>query len=340
MKKIILLLALVISVIGLNAQTIGSYVVANHAHYDLQYTVTKLSPAECSVKCINLTSESAIDVISVAEKMTIEGVVFTVTSVAASGFEYIYSARKIELPNTITTFGDRAFYYCKLATEITIPESVVSLGDKTFYGCPLTEVIIPNGVTKIGNSLFELCTELTHIEIPNTVESIGIMAFKSCKSLTEIELPESIKTINDYAFSDCSNLSLIKCLATTPPAGSRFIPKSLENIIIRVPAESVELYQSTEPWSNYDIRAIGTENIEEESITLGMYPNPAKDNITIEANDDINTISIYDVYGRLQMTTTSHQSETTIDISNLNNGIYFVKVTTRNNETTKRFIKK
>ena len=111
--------------------------------------------------------------------MSIEGVVFTVTSVAASGFEYIYSARKIELPNTITAFGDRAFYYCKLATEITIPESVVSLGDKTFYGCPLTEVIIPNGVTKIGNSLFEMCTELTHVEIPNTVESIGIMAFKS-----------------------------------------------------------------------------------------------------------------------------------------------------------------
>ncbi|MBR5147138.1 MAG: leucine-rich repeat domain-containing protein [Bacteroidales bacterium] len=341
MKKLILLLTLIVSVIGLNAQTIGSYTVVTHTGYELQYTVTKLSPAECSVKCVNLTSENAIDLIAIPETMEIQGTVFTVTSVPAQGFAYCYSTRKFELPSTLTHIGDQAFYYCNLATEIAIPENVVSIGHKAFYGCAITEAVIPSGVTKLNNSVFELCKELTHVEIPNTVTSIGMMTFKTCTGLTEIDLPESLNTISDYAFSECSNLALVRCFATVPPTGNKIFYRTPEDMIIRVPAESLEAYRSTEPWSKYDIRKIGAESIEEETASFGIYPNPVSDRLFIETEMNVEEVVVYDVYGRHQVTETpSHQGNMTVDVKNLSNGIYFVRVKTENGEMVKRFVKK
>ena len=341
MKKTILLLALVISLIGLNAQTIGSYTTTTHAGYELQYTVTKLSPAECSVKLNNLTSQEAIDLIAIPETMTIEGKEFTVTSIPSNGFAYCYSALKFELPNTITSIGDQAFYYCNLATEIAIPENVVYIGQKAFYGCTITEAIIPSGVTKLNNGVFEMCTELRHVEIPNSITSIGIMTFKSCTKLTEIDLPESIASIGENAFNECLSLSLIRCHALTPPTCNKIFYRTPEDMIIRVPAEAVELYRSTEPWSKYDIRVIGAESIEEENISLGVFPNPAKDNLTIVTKETIVEVSVYDATGRLHATEATAQQGNTmmLNVSDLNQGVYFVKIKTENNESIKRFVK-
>ncbi len=341
MKKIILLLTLVLSIVGLNAQTVGTYRIVSYNGYELQYTVTKLSPAECSVKSANMTSEDAISVVPIPATMEIEGKEFTVTSIPTSGFEYFYSARKFELPNTITTIGARAFYYCNLATEIAIPESVVSIGAKAFYSCAITEAIIPNGVTKIDNGTFELCDNMSKVVIPNSVISIGNEAFKNCKSLTTIELPESIQSISNYTFSECINLSLVICHAPTPPTGNKMFYHNSEDLIIRVPAESLELYRTTEPWSNYDIRKIGSENIIENTISLNVYPNPAKDNLFIETEETFAEISVYDVYGRQydNLLTRQQGNVTSINVSDLNNGIYFVRVKTENSETVKRFIK-
>ena len=61
----------------------------------------------------------------------------------------------------------------------------------------------------------------------------------------------------------------------------------------------------------------------------------------IEAEAEIIEVSVYDVYGRHQVTETpSHQEKTSVNVSNLNAGIYFVKINTKNGEIVKRFIKK
>ena len=363
MKKAILLLVLIISAFGLSAQTIGTYKFVTYNDYELQYTVTKLSPAECSVKGINLTSENAIDIITIADTMEIEGTVFTVTSVAASGFEYFYSVKKFELPNTIKTISDRAFYYCNFATEIAIPESVTTIGNEAFYGCKIAEAIIPNGVTKINNAVFRHCSNLSNVVIPNTVTSIGNFAFNYCTSLTEIELPESITSISDYAFSECNNLSLVICNATVPPTCKNIFYHTHADLIIRVPAESLELYRSTEPWNKYNVKAIGDdseepeepgeepenpgdepgeepeeESIEEKVVSLDIYPNPVNDRLVIKTEVEIDEVIIYDVFGR-QQSTVNGQQTSSIDVANLNNGIYFVKVRTENGEIVKRFVK-
>ena len=52
------------------------------------------------------------------------------------------------------------------------------------YVGPGGDVTIPDGVTSIGDSAFEGCSNLTSITIPDGVTSIWYSAFWGCENLT------------------------------------------------------------------------------------------------------------------------------------------------------------
>ena len=52
----------------------------------------------------------------------------------------------------------------------------------------VTSIVIPDGVTRIGDDAFSWCASLTSIDIPNSVTSIGDEAFSDCSSLTSIHI--------------------------------------------------------------------------------------------------------------------------------------------------------
>lgn len=67
-------------------------------------------------------------------------------------------------------------------------------------------VIIPDGVTSIGDRAFELCRNLSSVTIPQSVISIGRGAFNCCKNLISIEIMEGLTSVGSGAFEDCTNL--------------------------------------------------------------------------------------------------------------------------------------
>ena len=74
----------------------------------------------------------------------------------------------------------------------------------------MTEAVIPDCVTGIGEYAFFFLDSLRSVEIPNRVTSIGDYAFSGCRGLTDIEIPDSVTSIGDSAFSGCSGLTSIK----------------------------------------------------------------------------------------------------------------------------------
>ena len=104
-------------------------------------------------------------------------------------------------------------------TEIEIPNKITKIGDYQFYGFDnLTKVIISSSVKSIGFGAFEYCSSLECIVIPDSVTSIVKSAFSWCSSLTSITIPNSVTSIDDYAFEDCSSLT-IYCEVTFKPSG-------------------------------------------------------------------------------------------------------------------------
>ena len=84
------------------------------------------------------------------------------------------------------------------------------------------------------------------------------------------------------------------------------------------------------------------EGIEEVTSSINMYPNPVNDKLYIEAEMEVEEVVVYTITGVIvgQQSTDNSQQTTCIDVTNLNSGIYFVKVVTENGETVRRFVKK
>jgi len=171
----------------------------------------------------------------------------SVTSIGSSAFSGCSGLTSVIIPNSVTNIGNSAFLDCsgltsvhitdiaawcrisfynaysnplsyahhlfidgKEITDLVIPNSVTSIGDFAFYGCSgLTSVIIPNSVTSIGNYAFSRCSGLTSVTIPNSVTSIGEYAFEYCSGLTSITIPNSVTSIGRSAFANCSGLTSV-----------------------------------------------------------------------------------------------------------------------------------
>ena len=70
------------------------------------------------------------------------------------------------------------------------------------------DVVIPEGVTRIGYKAFYERKSLTSVTIPDSVMYIGETVFASCKSLTSVTIPDSVTSIGYGAFSGCEKLTL------------------------------------------------------------------------------------------------------------------------------------
>ena len=81
----------------------------------------------------------------------------------------------------------------------TVKDGVL-LRHPTNFNLSIKEVVLPEGVTSIGNNAFILCNKLEKIIIPEGVERIESGAFWCCSGLTEIVFPETLKYIGENAF--------------------------------------------------------------------------------------------------------------------------------------------
>ena len=79
--------------------------------------------------------------------------------------------------------------------------------------------------------------------------------------------------------------------------------------------------------------------IEEMNVSFNIYPNPVNDKLYIEAETEVKEVVVYDIYGRCQELSAVSCQPSAVDVSNLNSGVYFVKVVTANGETVKRILK-
>ena len=93
-------------------------------------------------------------------------------------------------------------------------------------------VVVEEGITYIGQSVFEGCTALESVSLSDTVREIGPEAFKYCESLSEIVLPESLLAIDKNAFHGCNALTRITLPAavTTVEERAFFYCKGLVSI--------------------------------------------------------------------------------------------------------------
>ena len=141
-----------------------------------------------------------------------EGIVYDLSAdgTYAEVIAYSGTATRIMIADTyqnvpVKTIYNEAFKNSDI-TEVIIPDSVTKIGDSAFSMCySLTNVTISNSVTTIGSHSFYNCNRLTSVTIPVSVTSIGDSAFRSCHRLTSVTIPDSVTSIGNSAFHDCDS---------------------------------------------------------------------------------------------------------------------------------------
>ena len=137
-------------------------------------------------------------------------------------------------------------------------DNIIPAGFMADGEIPATEAIIGDDITEIsfdsgtGNGAFT-SSNLTTATIGNGVTTIGENAFDVCSNLVTVTIGTGITTIGDYAFADSNHsLASVTVKATTPPElGGGVFNDSANNMVIYVPAASVETYKEASGWSEW-----------------------------------------------------------------------------------------
>ncbi|MEL1243335.1 T9SS type A sorting domain-containing protein [Flavobacterium sp. DGU11] len=95
--------------------------------------------------------------------------------------------------------------------------------------------------------------------------------------------------------------------------------------------------QTNEATTTFEVLSRG-DFARDNSVTI--YPNPAKDIVTISADSNVKSIQLYDIQGRLLQSGTVNDINATIDLSSRTPGIYFVKVFTDKGMKVEKVVKK
>ena len=83
---------------------------------------------------------------------------------------------------------------------------------------------------------------------------------------------------------------------------------------------------------------VGLEN-QDINQNIKIYPNPARDIVTIDSPNGINKISIYNIIGELIFNTSFVESKTILDVSYFNQGVYeIILIDNKNRTTVKKLI--
>ena len=192
----------------------------------------------------------------------------SVTNIESSTFEGCFGLTSVTIPSSVTSIGSYAFSECSGLTSVMISDMAgwCAIRFGNYYGNPLyyadnlylngtlvTNLVIPEGVTNIGNYAFDGFSGIISVTIPNSVTSIGEYAFGYCSGLTSVTIPNSVTSIGREAFRECTGLTSVTNYATTPQSiiSNVFEYVNKSTCILNVPKKSVSLYQATEVWKEF-----------------------------------------------------------------------------------------
>lgn len=210
------------------------------------------------------------------------------TSIGRAAFGDCYQLTSVSIPNTVESIGEYAFSGCNRLEKIAIPGSVNTMGAHVFDDCcnlttagpiggnydiqfgweeeipanaflttgsSITNIVIPDGIKRIGDSAFSL-TDIEHVQIPESVISIGSHAFASTK-LSSVTVPNSVIHIGTNAFSGCTDLTSIILSSNLTSIGNNAF-------------YNTEYYNNASNWDQ-DVLYIGSTLIKARSSVSGDY---------------------------------------------------------------------
>lgn len=162
-------------------------------------------------------------------------------------------------------------------TRIVLPEGLTRIGNLAFFGCKnLKTAVIPEYVKRIGEYAFANCEKLEMLYLGVRVADIAYAAFSGCTSLSALRLPDGLERIGDQAFSRCDSL-----VTVTIPINVKYIGAQAFSYCENLVSVDIKAYISAIPeWMFYGCENLSTVSLSPAVISAGDYAFGNCDNLS------------------------------------------------------------
>ena len=132
-----------------------------------------------------------------------------VKRIGAYAFYGCSKLTEIIIPDTVTELGRNSFSSCTEVKTVNIGAGLATIPYGAFSGCSGLETLDLGNVEKIDASAFAGCSKLTEIIIPDTVTELGEEAFSRCTEAKTIIIGARLAFIPQGAFREATNANEI-----------------------------------------------------------------------------------------------------------------------------------
>lgn len=159
----------------------------------------------------------------------------------------------LAIPSTITKLGRRCLSGWKDITSIVIPNNIISVGTGVFTSCTsLSSVIFSDNMTTIPSQMLLACAFSGVFDVPEGITSVEQQWIWDNKNITRLELPSTITSIGSLGIHYTTGNKTIVIKAVEPPIYTNSRSYIGNSTKIYVPDESVEVYKTSQYWSNLE----------------------------------------------------------------------------------------
>ncbi len=144
-------------------------------------------------------------------------------TIRKGAFDCCYDLESIHIPASVEVIEEDAFYNCTALSEITVDESnenfVVDENGAIYTSDKSLLIRLPSkkevetytlheNTREIADYAFE-SSQIKNVVLNDGLEKIGLCAFSGCSNLESIIIPDSVSWIENHAFVWCDNLKSV-----------------------------------------------------------------------------------------------------------------------------------
>ena len=137
-------------------------------------------------------TSSNVTTVTIPETVTYENATYNVELIRKEAFASYEKLKTVSIPRTMKEIENDAFNKCKALTAVHITDVAAwcKIKFENIHSNPLdyaqhlflngeevTDLVIPEGVTSVGQYAFPLCNYITSVTIPSTLKTAGTQAF-------------------------------------------------------------------------------------------------------------------------------------------------------------------
>lgn len=227
-----------------------------------------------------------------------------VSEIGARAFEFSgLSSADLSGARSLRSIGERAFASCPALASARLPHSVTAIGDGAFFeDAALTDINLPSRITALPERVFKGARNLVEIHLTEDIATIGKFAMKDVTKVRTLRMPAALDSVGDFAMEGMTGLEAINAHALTAvPATGTDVWRGVDQpaVTLHVAPGYAEMFRNAGQWADFTFDESGADKVLADSdATLGARFE-GNDLIVECTGHDIESLSLYDLSGRL-----------------------------------------